>query len=210
MGGNGVWHRLRLQAHCPPLPSILLANVQSLEMPTGHKGLYFFWPDGNVADTAGARSSHLSDYLSALRMICRTLRVTSTGISSSSEVSDFMNMVTSFIATLEDTIVAAVEIGWDPFLIKKCGSMYPSVPPIWTPTLRSSRWAGTPLEVGSDEGKRHKKKNCRSQWHIWTSIEDLWKPTGSIVHHSPWTQPASSNPLLSLCPRIPLLHAWMT
>lgn len=147
---------------------------------------------------------------SALRMICRTLRVTSTGISSSSEVSDFMNMVTSFIATLEDTIVAAVEIGWDPFLIKKCGSMYPSVPPIWTPTLRSSRWAGTPLEVGSDEGKRHKKKNCRSQWHIWTSIEDLWKPTGSIVHHSPWTQPASSSPLLSLCPRIPLLHAWMT
>jgi len=28
---SGVWNRLRVQAHCPPLPSILLANAQSLE-----------------------------------------------------------------------------------------------------------------------------------------------------------------------------------
>jgi len=30
--GNGVWQKLRIQGHRPPLPSILLANVRSLDI----------------------------------------------------------------------------------------------------------------------------------------------------------------------------------
>jgi len=45
-----------------------------------------------------------------------------------SSYSEFTDVVMSFIAKLEDTVLHPW-LRWDPFLIKNCGSMDPSAPP---------------------------------------------------------------------------------